>query len=67
MSPDAGSVFVWQVSVQSQLSATPHQSMAIVTADYKGPDYFAQLKYARARARSLSHTHTFSLSLSLSF
>ena len=32
------------VSCQSQLSPIAHQSMAVVSADYKGTDYFAQGK-----------------------
>ena len=56
------------VSCQSQLSPIAHQSMAVVSADYKGTDYFAQAKvgadgaipactHARTHARLHARTH----------
>lgn len=53
------------LSVQSQLSATPHQSMAIVQADYKGTDWFAQFKLGSMAQYGFSYLQSITRNLSL--
>jgi len=53
------------VSCQSQLSATPHQSMAVVGADYKGSDYFAQFKFGSMAQYGFSYLQSVTRNLSL--